>query len=109
MAHAIYTKKGDYPEVMRQQIDLNSKEEGRTWSRLPTLSAHWKKMCRGSADFLGLNYYTSRYVELKEEPTGPIPSWERDAMFREVVPPEWKKGKTKWLYSYPEGLRDFLK
>lgn len=94
---------------MRDQIDLNSLNEGRLWSRLPTFSPHWVKRIRGSADFLGLNYYTARFIELKDEPTGPNPSWERDAMFREVIPKEWKRAATRWLYSVPHGLRDFLK
>ncbi|XP_049938955.1 myrosinase 1-like [Schistocerca serialis cubense] len=36
--HPIYSKYGDYPAVVRQQVDANSKAEERPRSRLPTFT-----------------------------------------------------------------------
>lgn len=94
---------------MRTQIASNSIREGRFWSRLPTLSDKWIHTIRGSADFLGLNYYTSRYVEIPSEPIGPNPSYERDANFNQIVKPQWKKSVGGMVYSVPRGLADVLR
>lgn len=101
--------KGGYPAVMSTQIASNSIREGRTWSRLPVLSERWLDMIRGSADFLGLNYYTSRLVELLKEPNGNSPSYDRDTLLKFSVKPEWKQSKSDWLYSVPSGIGDILR
>lgn len=94
---------------MITQIASNSIREGRAWSRLPTLSPYWIERIRGSADFLGLNYYTSRYVKLQDKPIGEDPSWERDSKFASYVLPEWKQAQSPWLYQVPEGLGGLLR
>lgn len=94
---------------MTAQIASNSIREGRDWSRLPALSEQWINIIRGSADFLGYNYYTSRYVQGLKEPSGPNPSHERDTMLKNTVKPEWKQAKSNWLYAVPSGLGDMLR
>lgn len=94
---------------MITQIASNSIREGRAWSRLPTLSEYWIERIRGSADFLGLNYYTSRLVEMAPTPSGENPSWEHDANLRNYVLSEWKQAQSNWLYMVPEGLGDLLR
>lgn len=94
---------------MQTVINSNSIREGRSWSRLPTFSQKWKDLIKGSADFLGLNYYTSRYVKLNPEPSGLNPSWERDNGLIQSVEPEWKRSRSSWLYSVPQGLGDILR
>lgn len=94
---------------MITQIASNSIREGRTWSRLPIFSQKWIDMIKGSADFLGLNYYTSRYVEVLKEPVGRKPSIYRDMMLNFTVKPEWKRSRSDWLYSVPSGLGDILR
>lgn len=83
--------------------------ERRSRSRLPIFSEEWIEKIRGSADFLGLNYYTSRIIELPLEPVGENPSIERDRMFEWKIRSEWKQAESKWLYSVPEGLGDVLR
>ncbi|XP_055910676.1 myrosinase 1-like [Eupeodes corollae] len=63
---------------MVRDITRNSHEEGRFRSRLPSLDGEWKEIIRGSADFFGLNYYSSSLLELPSEPLGQSPSFERD-------------------------------
>lgn len=94
---------------MITQIASNSIREGRSWSRLPTFSDRWVKMLRGSADFLGLNYYSSRVVEIAPEPQGRSPSFTRDMNLKMTVKPEWKQSASDWLYSVPQGLGDILR
>lgn len=94
---------------MKSQIDDNSKIEGRSSSRLPKFSKEWIDTIRGSADFLGLNYYTSRLVETPNKPVGPSPSYERDRNVKDSVNPEFKPSASEWLYSYPKGLGDLLR
>ncbi len=43
---------GDYPKSMRDLVK----------ERLPIFSEEEKKMITGTLDFIGLNYYTSRYA-----------------------------------------------
>lgn len=84
--------------------------EGRSEFRLPTLSKEWIKKIRDSADFLGFNYYTSRFVEWSNGSVGRNPSYERDQNLKEiVVRPEFKSTGLFWLRSYPKGLGDLLR
>lgn len=92
---------------MISKINDNSKQEGHPWSRLPRFSRQWIDTIRGSADFFGLNYYSSRYVKLWDKPIGKIPSYFRDSNLRESVSPKWKHSST--FYSVPEGLGDILR
>lgn len=94
---------------MSQQIARNSIHEGRSWSRLPKFSEKWIETVRGSADFLGLNYYTSYFVDMAEEPEGKNPSFYRDLMLKYSVKSDWKQAKSTWLYSVPSGLGDILR
>lgn len=93
---------------MIASIASNSIREGRSWSRLPSFTEKWIEMIRGSADFLGLNYYTSRYVESMVEPEGPIPSYQRDMNLKFETKPHWPKSASDWLYSVPTGIEDIL-
>lgn len=94
---------------MVEDIVSNSIREGRPWSRLPYMSHAQKQSIKGTADFFGLNYYTSRYVKVAEKPQGHQPSWEYDANLEYGVDPTWKRARSKWLYSVPQGLRDLLR
>lgn len=109
MANPIFSSTGDYPSVMNAQIAENSRKEGRLRSRLPVFSEKWINKIRGTSDFFGLNYYTSRYIEATLKPSGKNPSIQRDRMYDEKVKPEWIQSKSKWLYSVPQGLGDVLR
>lgn len=39
--HPIFSKNGDYPDIIKQRIAENSKFEGLTKSRLPTFTSEW--------------------------------------------------------------------
>lgn len=108
-ANPIFSMRGNYPATMITQIASNSVREGRSWSRLPTFSEQWINIIKGSADFLGLNYYSSRYIDIAETPVGENPSYERDMNLKYYVKDDWKRAASSWLYSVPQGLGDILR
>lgn len=96
---------------MIENIASNSVREGRAWSRLPMMTDPWKHLIRGSADFFGLNYYTSRMVQLADSKSeaSTTPSWTDDAKLNMSVNASWIQSKSSWLYSVPQGLGDILR
>lgn len=106
-AQPIFSAEGNYPEIMASVIDRNSMLEGRLRSRLPTFSNKWIDTIRGTYDFLGLNYYSSRYVEMNQQPMGPNPSLYRDLDLNVQTDPNWKRFST--FYSVPQGCGDLLR
>lgn len=109
-AHPIYSKSGGYPQVMIDEIDERSKREGRPWSRLPKMSNELQKFIHGTADFLGFNYYSSRYAQLNTSDYDPHskPTIYDDARIITSIDPAWKRAKSSWLYAVPQGLHDAL-
>lgn len=53
---------GDWPETLKTRIDQLSKEENRSISRLSPFTDDEKKALKGSAQFIGINYYTAAIV-----------------------------------------------
>ncbi|KAM6570244.1 hypothetical protein CsatB_018229 [Cannabis sativa] len=49
---------GDYPKVMREYVG----------ERLPSFTLEEKNLVKGSLDFIGVNYYTSRYAFKTDKP-----------------------------------------
>ena len=47
---------------MKIYIDARSSDEGRVTSRLPDLTSEEQEIISGTADFLGLNHYTTELV-----------------------------------------------
>jgi beta-glucosidase/6-phospho-beta-glucosidase/beta-galactosidase len=109
-AHPIFSETGGYPPIMVKEIGTRCKHEGRNSSRLPNIDEKTKIFLRGSSDFFGLNYYTSRLLSIdkSEQNASDSPAWFKDAKSVILVDPKWKRGKSEWLYSVPEGLRDLL-
>ena len=110
-AHPIFSKDGGYPKVMVDEINERSRKEGRPWSRLHEMSDNMKNYIKGTADFFGFNYYSSRLVQLNTSDYNPNvePSYASDARLIFSTKPNWKRAKSTWLYSVPEGLQDVLK
>ncbi|XP_059615138.1 myrosinase 1-like [Phlebotomus argentipes] len=108
-ANAIFSRDGGWSKILQEIVDKNSMSEGRVWSRLPPFSPEEVQKVRGTADFLGLNYYTARFLEPANYAEPANPSWERDQNLTYSVDPSWKRAKSTWLYMVPHGLRDILK
>ncbi|KAK6189992.1 hypothetical protein SNE40_001948 [Patella caerulea] len=98
---------GDYPEVMKIQIAKKSKAIGLAKSRLPEFTEEEKKSIRGTADFMGLNYYAGNYVYGKELPADP-PSYFSDQDVVTEFDPAWPSSGSSWLKVYPKSFRMVL-
>lgn len=110
-AHPLFSKSGGYPQVMVDEIAERSKLEGRSFSRLPDVSSTLKDYLRGSSDFFGLNYYTSRLLSIDRHEYAlneTLPAWFKDSRSMIEVDISWKRGESVWLYSVPQGLRHLL-
>lgn len=83
-------------------------KEGKLKSRLPHMSEKLQKHLKGSADYIALNYYTSRLVEINEEADTLPPSWAKDFKINLHVNSTWEKDDSSWLYRVPEGLYNVL-
>ncbi|XP_049791254.1 myrosinase 1-like [Schistocerca nitens] len=104
-AHPIFVD-GDYPAVVRQRVDNNSVAEGRPRSRLPSFTEEEKQYITGSADFFGLNSYTTRLVKPGE--WGLSPSLERDSGIISFFNESWPESAVQWLRVVPWGFRKVL-
>ncbi|MFQ6670090.1 hypothetical protein Gotur_035118 [Gossypium turneri] len=94
---------GEYPETMRSLVK----------DRLPVFTAEQKKLVKGSFDFIGINYYTSRYAKnIPPNPNEPVSylvdpnvnvSIDKDGV---LIGPN--AGGSIFIYIYPEGLYKLL-
>ncbi|XP_018335102.1 myrosinase 1-like [Agrilus planipennis] len=76
--HPILSTTGGYPPLMQERIDALSKAQNFSRSRLPPLSEKEKRIIKGTADFLGLNHYSSTYVTSGITPPKNPPSFKED-------------------------------
>nr|KAF7422070.1 hypothetical protein H0235_009906 [Vespula pensylvanica] len=106
VGHPIYSKTGDYPQVMKNRIAENSRIQGYSKSRLPEFTPEWIEYIRGTSDFFALNHYTSNLVEIV--PKGPNDTWYRDSGIKFSYDPKWPSSGSSWLKIVPEGFRKIL-
>ncbi|KAL5545021.1 hypothetical protein UlMin_008805 [Ulmus minor] len=92
---------GDYPESMKNLVK----------ERLPSFSKKEKELIKGSFDFIGINYYTSRYARASNismdlrYSNDPLATQETE---KEGIPIGPKAEGSSFLYVYPEGLQKLL-
>ncbi|XP_047003905.1 myrosinase 1-like [Schistocerca americana] len=106
-AHPIFSREGDFPAVVKQQVEAHSKAEGRRRSRLPPLTSHEIAEIRGSADFLGLNHYTTLSVRAGE--SGRVPSMQHDSGAVTSHLESYPVSPAPWLRCIPWGFRKTLR
>lgn len=56
LTHPIFSKSGDYSQLMRNRIDFKSLFQGFSRSRLPYFTDKEVQLIKNSADFLGINF-----------------------------------------------------
>ncbi|XP_043285797.1 myrosinase 1-like [Venturia canescens] len=103
----IFSKNGDYPEVMKERIGENSKLEGYPRSRLPVFTQDEIDYIRGSADYMGLNHYTSRLTE--PAPKSNTSLWYNDHGVIESFDASWPRSVSAWLRVVPKGFGYLLR
>uniref|UniRef100_A0A8W8K6B5 beta-glucosidase n=1 Tax=Magallana gigas TaxID=29159 RepID=A0A8W8K6B5_MAGGI len=97
--------RGDYPDVMKEQVDRKSKEQRFTTSRLPSFTPNEKLNIKGTFDFLGMNFYTSNLVR-SINATEQSYIGDQDAEF--TKDPSWLGSGSDWLKVTPVGIRRML-
>lgn len=108
--HPIFSTQGNYPQNMIDRVALVSSEQGYLQSRLRPFSVDETNYIKGTADFLGLNHYSS-YVVYRNSSIAnlhPIPSMENDAYYGTYQNSSWPATESDWLREYPEGLYNLL-
>ncbi|XP_043285800.1 myrosinase 1-like [Venturia canescens] len=106
-ADPIFSETGDYPKVMKERISENSKLEGYPRSRLPVFSQDEIDNIKGSADYMGINHYTSLLTE--PAPKSNTTEWYKDHGVIESVNASWPRAASSWLFIVPEGFGNLLR
>ncbi|XP_041469142.1 cytosolic beta-glucosidase-like [Lytechinus variegatus] len=102
-------KNGDYPDIMKTSIARKSAAQGFATSRLPEFTEEEKEYNRGTADFFGLNQYTTLYANnTPEDDTNP-PGYLKDRNVLTFVDDGWETAGSSWLKIVPWGIRNILK
>ncbi|KAM9364867.1 lactase/phlorizin hydrolase-like [Pholidichthys leucotaenia] len=103
-AHPIFGK-GDYPPSLKTQIEKKTSEcPVSPPAVLPVFTPAESQRIHGTADFFGLNHYTSRLVANIDGGCTP----EEVGNYEESVDPSWTSTDSDWIYSAPSGLRSLL-
>ncbi|ELT91862.1 hypothetical protein CAPTEDRAFT_149629 [Capitella teleta] len=99
-------KTGDYPEEVKTGVAAVCEKNG-IKSTLPEFTKEEMRLNKGTADFLGWNYYTTSLVwsPSEAEKVGPTP-FSQVAQITGSVDPEWKRGKCMFFHVVPWGIRN---
>ncbi|XP_047456730.1 lactase-phlorizin hydrolase-like [Mugil cephalus] len=105
-AHPIFVN-GDYPPTLKAQVEKKRSDcTGSVPAVLPVFSPSEIQRIKGSADFFGLNHYTSRLVRFSNGGCDASPEGVGD--FHAHVDPSWPSTASDYIYSVPWGLRRLL-
>ncbi|XP_032527041.2 myrosinase 1-like [Danaus plexippus] len=108
-AHPVYSETGNYPEELTKLVDEKSKKQNYTHSRLPKFTPEEIAYIRGTADFFGLNHYTTYLLSMADSEVGEVPSHANDVGIVRVQDPKWpSKSSSSWLKVVPFGFRRLL-
>ncbi|XP_026759049.2 myrosinase 1-like [Galleria mellonella] len=108
-AYPVYSATGNYPPELIQLVNEKSKEQNYSSSRLPVFSKDEVEYIRGTADFFGLNHYTTYLLSMADKEVGAIPSHENDVGIVRVQDPDWPSlSSSTWLKVVPIGFRRLL-
>lgn len=100
-AHPIFSKNGDYPQIMIDRIEAHSKQQGFSRSRLPTFTQDEIERIRNTSDFFGINSYTSVLVTRNDRNNSAnfsIPGFNHDMGVVESIDASWPKSASSWLH-----------
>lgn len=95
--HPIYHRDGNYPQIVIDRIAKRSALEGFRRSRLPSFTSEEVSLIRGSADFLGVNHYTTKIANAISEPEIGVPNYYYDKGHDEYQNESWPGSASAWL------------
>lgn len=98
---------GDYPEIMKERIAMISEAQGYEASCLPKFSDEWISLIKGTADFFGLNHYSTMLVS--SDPDGVPGMYNYDSGIVQSINSSWSKQFIPELSVNPSGFRDILR
>ncbi|XP_030547473.1 beta-glucosidase 17-like [Rhodamnia argentea] len=95
---------GDYPQSMRRYVG----------EQLPKFTKAQSEALKGSHDYIGVNYYTARYVDESTSPFTTLNlSYTTDCHCNLTAEkdgiPIGQPTAVSWLYIYPRGIRDLMR
>lgn len=110
--HPIFSKNGDYPQIMIDRIAAMSKQQGFRRSRLPQFTADEIARIHNTSDFFGINSYTTVLVTRNDRNNTlgnfPVPSFQHDMGVVESQDPSWPLSGSVWLRPVPFGMYNLL-
>ncbi|KAF7284532.1 hypothetical protein GWI33_022118 [Rhynchophorus ferrugineus] len=102
--------RGNWPQIVIDNIATRSKLEGFARSRLPQFTQEEIDFINGTADFFGLNTYGTGLITLQNKVDEDIgtPSYSLDKGTSSTVDPSWPSD-VPWVHQVPWGFRKLLK
>lgn len=98
--HPIFSKNGDYPQVVIDRVAAQSRQQGFRRSRLPQFTNEEIARIHNTSDFFGINSYTSVLVQRNDRNNSanfPEPSFNHDMGVVETSDPTWPLSGSVWL------------
>lgn len=97
-ANPVYSAEGNYPADLIKLVDAKSAQQNYTTTRLPKFTPAEVEYIKGTADFFGLNHYTTYLLSMADGEVGAIPSHENDVGIVRVQDPKWpSESSSAWL------------
>lgn len=89
--HPVFSTEGNYPQTVIDRVQAQSSAQGLAASRLRPFTQEQIDYIRGTADFLGLNHYTSAYAYRNSSIIGTFvtPSHNEDAFVGTYMSESW--------------------
>ncbi|XP_063629940.1 myrosinase 1-like [Cydia splendana] len=112
--HPIFSKSGNYPQRLIHRVQAASTAQGLNSSRLRGFNQDQITYIKGSADFLGLNHYYTKYVYRNSSVIGmfEVPSMDDDAFADSYLDQSWPRSHAPWIrvseIEYGPGLHYLL-
>uniref|UniRef100_A0A0N4Z7E2 Cytosolic beta-glucosidase n=1 Tax=Parastrongyloides trichosuri TaxID=131310 RepID=A0A0N4Z7E2_PARTI len=108
-AEPIFGKTGDYPDYVKETHEKLRIAEGNSDTRLRQFTEEEKKLLKGSADFLGFNYYSPFLAfKGKEVVPGVVDQFTRDFNYTLTIDPSLPKAGDGWVVDHPSSFSDAL-
>ncbi|XP_053686547.1 lactase/phlorizin hydrolase-like [Sabethes cyaneus] len=107
----IFSKTGNYPQVMIDRVGNLSLLQGFSSSRMPQFTEDEIEKLKGSSDYFGINTYTTSIVysnDVENSANYRIPSFDHDRNAVGFQNQEWPGSGSDWLKVYPKGMYSLL-